>query len=205
MTKRSTIAVSLAATLIGGGLLHAQPGDAPSTDEPRGPDAVLLGEKAVELPPREMAQRASEMIREMEKHHRGVLGLQATAKQAKDVIKLNCVNENLLAVKQLLNIAEAAENELDEAIIQGDRDAQTHQFSQITLTYERSTTARNEAQACIGEELHFVGKNDVEVNGPAIRFDPTDDPDLGNPSGEDPFSPAVTLEDPAFASPFMPN
>ena len=113
-------------------------------------------------------------------------------------------NENLLAVKQLLNIADAAENELDEAIARGDRAEQVHQFGQITIASEKSAGARDEAQACIGEELHFVGKNDLTVDGPAIRNDPTDDGDLGEPGGEDPFDTAVTLEDPAFASPFMP-
>lgn len=217
-----TVAIGAA---FGGGILYAQPGGdtkpadptatppapaptpapapAPAGDKEL-PDLTLPGEKKVDLSPREMSTRADELIKEMEATHRSVLEMQAAAKQAKDVIKLNCVNENLLAVKQLLNIADAAENELDEAIARGDRAEQVHQFGQITIASEKSAGARDEAQACIGEELHFVGKNDLTVDGPAIRNDPTDDGDLGEPGGEDPFDTAVTLEDPAFASPFMP-
>ena len=199
-----TVAVGAA---FGGSLLYAQPGGDTKPAEPAPadlPDVTLPGEKKVDLSPREMSTRADELIKTMESTHRAVLELQAAAKQAKDVIKLNCVNENLLAVKQLLNIADAAENDLDEAIARGDRSEQVHQFGQITIASEKSAGARDEAQACIGEELHFVGKNDITVTGPAIRNDPTDDGDLGQPSGEDPFDVAVPLEDPAFASPFMP-
>ena len=206
-----TVAIGAA---FGGGILSAQPGGDPAAPPPAPapapapakelPDVTLPGEKKVDLSPREMSTRADDLIKEMELTHRAVLEMQASAKQAKDVIKLNCVNENLLAVKQLLNIADAAENELDEAIARSDRSEQVHQFGQITIASEKSQAARNEAQACIGEELHFVGKNDITVTGPAIRNDPTDDGDLGQPGGQDPFDYVVPLEEPAFASPFMP-
>ncbi len=211
-----TVAIGAA---FGVGALYAQPGGDTKPADPTaapapaptpapapapGSDVTLPGEKKVDLSPREMSTKADELIKEMEATHRSVLEMQAAAKQAKDVIKLNCVNENLLAVKQLLNIADAAENELDEAIARGDRGEQVHQFGQITIASEKSAGARDEAQGCIGEELHFVGKNDLTVDGPAVRNDPTDDGDLGQPSGEDPFDMAVPLEDPAFASPFQP-
>ena len=208
MAQRKLRIALLTATLaaaLGGGILYAQPAEpapAPPADAPA--DVTVPGEKNVDLAPRNMSAKANELIRGMETTHRAVLEMQAAAKQAKDVIKLNCVNENLLAVKQLLNIADAAQNELDEAIARGERSEQVHQFGQITIASEKSNAARDEAQGCIGEELHFVGKNDVTVTGPAIRNDPTDDGDLGQPSGEDPFGVVVTLEDPAFASPFMP-
>ncbi len=200
-----TVAIGAA---FGGGILSAQPGGDPAAPAPAPtkelPDVTLPGEKKVDLSPREMSTRADDLIKEMEATHRAVLEMQAAAKQAKDVIKLNCVNENLLAVKQLLNIADAAENELDEASARSDRSEQVHQFGQITIASEKSQAARNEAQACIGEELHFVGKNDITVTGPGIRNDPTDDGDLGQPGGQDPFDYVVPLEEPAFASPFMP-
>ena len=125
------------------------------------------------------------------------------AKQAKDVIKLNCVNENLLAVKQLLNIADEAKTNLTEAKIRGDRSELVHQYSQITIADEKAKQAHDEATACVGEELHFVGKNDLEVDGPAVRHDPTDDGDNGQVLGEDPYT--ASLEDPGYASPFAPN
>jgi len=232
MRQRTLLAAILAAGLTGGGILYAQPaatppgGTTPTTAAPVPtapvptaptpappaapipgdgadlPDISLPGEKQVTLSPQEMSDTADQLIKTMEGNHRATLGLQASAKQAKDVIKLNCVNENLLAVKQLLNIADAAKTDLTEAKIRGDRSEQVHQFSQITIAAEKSKAARDEASACIGEELHFVGKNDLEVDGPAVRNDPTDDLDNGEAGGEDPFT--APLEAPAYASPFAP-
>jgi len=151
-----------------------------------------------------MATKTEDLIAEMEGFHKAVLGDQSQAKQSKDVIKLNCVNENLLAVKQLLNIAEAAKNELQEAIARDDKDEQRHQFGQITIAHEKASTARTEALNCIGEELHFIGKNDLQVDGPDVKHDPTDDGDVGQASGDDVFADDVGLEDPGYASPFAP-
>lgn len=201
MRNRIASLIAASALFLGAGYLYAQPGDAPKDL----PDLTLPGEKKVDLSPREMATRAETLIKEMEGFHRSVLEDQAQAKKSKDVIKLNCVNESLLAVKQLLNIAEAAENELAEAIAGGQRDEQIHQFGQITIAHEKASTARTEAQNCIGEDLHFIGKNDVTVTGPVIKYDPTDDGDVGQSDGEDPFNQSVGLEDPAYASPFAPQ
>ncbi|MBE7450850.1 MAG: hypothetical protein HS111_18740 [Kofleriaceae bacterium] len=206
---RNRIVAALAASaLLGVGYLSAQPGDAPQ-DPPEAPtrdiaDVSVPGEKKVDLSPREMTARGETMIKEMEGFHTGVLAAQAQAKKAKDVIKLNCVNESLLAVKQLLNIAEAAQTELKEAIAGGLREEQIHEYGKITIAHERASAARTESQNCIGEDLHFVGKNDVTVDGPAIPHDPTKDGDLGQDDGEDPFDDDVDLEDPAYASPFAP-
>jgi hypothetical protein len=188
-TKR-VIAAVIAAGLLGGGLLYAQPQD----DEPADTSVTAAGETKADLSPREMATETKRLLTEMEAMHKRVLELQGAARQAKDVIKLNCVNEKLLAVKQLLNIAEAAETDLTEAISAGDRGAQVHQYSQVKLAHERAGSERDEAVGCIGEEIIFVGPTKVDVDGPAMPDDPTDDPD--------PFFADVVIERPAFATPF---
>lgn len=203
---RNGLSVALMIAVLGGaGFLYAQPAPEPGEPARDIADVTVPGSKTVDLSPREMANRADELIKEMEGFHRAVLNNQAEAKKSKDVIKLNCVNENLLAVKQLLNLAEAAENELDEAIANGLRDEQVHEFGKVTIAHEKASSARAEALNCIGEELHFLGKNDVQVDGPAVKHDPTDDGDVGQPDGEDPFDQGVGLEDPAYASPFSPR
>lgn len=206
------VSVIAASVLLGGGYLYAQPGGTPPPAPAPEPaperdiaDVTVEGDTKAQLSPREMGDRADVLIKEMEGFHRGVLEDQTQAKTIKDVIKLNCVNENLLAVKQLLNLADAAENELDTAIAAGQRDEQVHQYGKITIAHDKAHVARNESKNCIGEELHFVGKNDVTVDGPVIRNDPTDDGDVGQPSGDDPFGDDVELEDPAYATPFAPE
>lgn len=212
MRARTIVATVVATVFAGGGMLYAQPGATPDPGTGSGsgaptpadaPDVSLPTEKDVKLSAQEMDENAAKLIAEMEAIHRHTLELKASATQSKDVIKLNCVNENLLAVKQLLNIADEAKTNFTGAKIEGDRGEQVHQYGQITIASEKAKEAGNEAQACIGEELHFVGKNDVTVDGPAIPHDPTKDGDVAVGSGEDPFQ--TQLEDPAYASPFAPQ
>jgi hypothetical protein len=174
----------------GGGLLNAQPADGNDL-----PDVSVTGQSSANLSPREMATETKRLLGEMEGYHVRVLQLQGSARKAKDVIKLNCVNEKLLAVKQLLNIAEVAQNDLTEAIAGGDRDGSVHQYSQVKLAHERATAERDEAEGCIGEEIIFIGPTQVDVSGPPMPDDPTDD-------GDDWFTGATTdLEAGAYATP----
>ena len=189
----ATIVASLAA---GSGYLAAQPGDAKKPADPPLPDVTLQGDKSASVSPREMSEQSGKLIAEMDTYHLRVLELQKAARKAKDVIKLNCVNEKLLAVKQLMNIADVAKTDLTEAIAADDRDGQVATFGQVTLAHERATSERDEAEGCIGEELIFVGPTQVEVDGPTIPDDPTDDP-------EDPFA-TNELEDVEHANDATP-
>ena len=177
MRTSHQVVAAFAIAALGIGTLYAQP---KPPQAPPLPDVTATGETRANLSPREMASETKKLLSEMEGFHIRVLQLQSAARKAKDVIKLNCVNEKLLAVKQLLNIGEVAENDLTEAIAGGDRDAQVHQYSQVRLAHERATSERDEAEGCIGEEIVFVGPTAVDVDGPAMPDDPTDDP-------EDPF------------------
>ena len=191
---RTVLAALLCAGLAGGGYLYAQTPPAGGGDDDL-PDVTASGEVAADLSAREMATETKKLLADMEAMHLRVLELQGAARKAKDVIKLNCVNEKLLAVKQLLNIAESAENDLTEAIAAGDRDSQVHQYGQVKLAHERATAERDNAEGCIGEEIIFVGPTEVTTDGPDMPDDPTDDPD--------PFSDVdVDLERPAHASPW---
>ena len=180
------------AMFVGASYLHAQP-----ADEPAAPDEEVSVpmEKEAQLSPKEMTKKSSELIEEMKTMLKRVLTLQQTARKQKDIIKLNCVNDKLLQLKQLLNIAEAAVNNLTEAITLKNEPDRYHQYGQITISHEKAGVARDEAEACIGEELIFIGPTAVEVDGPDVVDDPTAD----DPFDFDPGD----LEPPAYASPFF--
>ncbi len=192
---RAILAGILVVGLAGGGFLYAQPGDNKDNTGDDLPDVVAPSEAEAKLTPREMATEGDKMIGEMQGMHRRVLELQGSARKAKDVIKLNCVNERLLAVKKLTNIAEASRNDLTEAISAGDAAGSRHQYTKIKQTHERSTSERDGAEGCIGEEIIFIGPTKITVDGPAIPDDPTDD-------GDDWFTGStVDLEAAAYATP----
>ena len=194
MRKSYLAAALLVGAVVGVGTLAAQPDGGQDL-----PDVTAAGETQADLSPREMAVETQRLIEEMEAMHVRVLQLQAAARKAKDVIKLNCVNEKLLAVKQLLNIADSAENDLTEAIAGGDRAAQVHNYGQVKLAHDRVVAERDEAEGCIGEEIIFVGPTEIDVDGPDVTDDPTDDDDL-----DDPFEPVdeFDVERPNTASPW---
>jgi hypothetical protein len=187
-TKR-LLAGLVAIGLASGGYLYAQPtGGTPSAD------VTASGETKADLSPREMQTESKKLLTDMETIHVRVLALQTAARKAKDVIKLNCVNEKLLAVKQLLNIGDQAENDLTEAISASDRDAEVHQYSQVKLADERAVAERDEAEGCIGEEIVFIGPTQVTTSGPPIPDDPT--------HGPSPFDAPLDIEHVDMASPW---
>jgi hypothetical protein len=181
---------ALASLAIGGTYLQAQ--NAGDDDGEAEVTAPVI--KAVNLTPAEMKAESKEHIEGMQEVLVRVVELQQVARKQKDVIKLNCVNDKLLQIKQLLNIAESGQTDLIESIAQQDPDGTVHQYSQITIAKEKTDGLRGEAEGCIGEELVFLGPTEVEVDDPGLPDDPT---------APDDFNWDDILEPPAYASPFL--
>jgi hypothetical protein len=152
-------------------------------------------EERVSLSPDQMMEKANQYIDDMNTMHKRMLALQGAARKQKDIIKLNCVNDKLLQLKQLLKIADGARNALTEAITLEKEDERYHQYEQVELAHEKAVALRDEAEACIGEELVFLGPTEVDVDEPGVSDDPT---------GDDPFDYTdPDIERPGYASPFL--
>jgi hypothetical protein len=171
------------------GTLYAQ--TAPSGGGADEPDTSVPMTKETQLSPGEMTARAKVLQGEMEANFKYITDLKIRARKQKDVIKLNCINDKFLQIKALMNIAEGAQMNLEVAIMGRDDEARFHEFSKVTISAEKVQALRNEAEACIGEELTYVGPLDVEVDAPEIPDDPT---------ATDPFGEGI--EPPAYESPF---
>ncbi|MCG8420912.1 MAG: hypothetical protein MJE77_23575 [Proteobacteria bacterium] len=168
--------------------------DAPAQNALPDSDVILPMEKRAELAPREMLARSDQLIVEMKRMLDRVIAIQQVARKQKDVIRLNCVNDRLIQVKKLLNIAEAARTELVEAIAGNDDRDRYHQFSKVTIAYENISVLRDEAEACVGEELMFVGPTRRDVEKPPILDDPTLEEPFDYTTGDE-------LQRPEFATP----
>ncbi len=180
--RKALIVATLGSLAIGGSLLRAQ------TAEDGAPEVPAPIQKESALTPAEMQAKSmqEDLVR--------IVELQQVARKQKDVIKLNCVNDKLLQVKKLLNIAEGGRTDMVESIAQQDSDSTQHHFSQITITKEKTDGLRSEAEGCIGEELVFLGPTEITVDDPGLADDPT---------AEDPFNWDDVIEPPAYASPFL--
>ncbi len=105
-----------------------------------------------------------------------VLGHLEEARDERDVVKLNCVNEKLTAIKGLLAISEQADVTLQEALARRDNEAASHEYEKITIASRKVEQLYAESEACIGELAVYSGDTAVEVvveNVP--KTDPTQD------------------------------
>lgn len=117
---------------------------------------------------------------------RHILHLQQIARQAKDVIKLNCVNDKLVQVKPILNLLDEQSLEVDSSS-DGERGLV---FDKVTGAAESVHRLREEADQCIGEPVTIGSESSNSFTGPTAP----DDPSKGFTGKE--------IEPPGYASPF---
>lgn len=164
----------IGATLIVGLALSAGALYADDDTTKKEPDTTLSGGKKVaRLKPAEMKQEARKTIGKMQDTLKHAVQRQQAARAQKDVIKLNCVNNKLLQIKQLMNIADRAFNDMIEAIEGSDMDTAHGKYVTIVVSGDKVVTLRQETSGCIGAEITFLGPTKVDVTKPAIIDNPT--------------------------------
>lgn len=224
MSSRHILAVVVALAVAGGGVLWAQPG-APAADaqiqagsEPDGASEGGAGETApagaqAGMSPQEMMADAERLAGEIHGVRVEVLGLQAEAREDKDMVRLDCIDDKLAQLDELLAITDAARGDLAAAVAAGDRDRRAHHHELVTLARDKAAVVREEADACVGEEMRFPGDADVGMDDPGLddptRFAPFDladnpllDEAIDDPS-DAPWEEDVTIERPSYATPFI--
>jgi hypothetical protein len=120
-------------------------------------------ERAAKMADSEKLEQATLYLGEMKSVLTTVLALLKTAREEKDVIKVNCVNEKLTNVKGLIRISEQADITLQEAVAKGEKDTATHEFHKISISHQKIRILKTEAEQCVGELAFAVGKTTVEV------------------------------------------
>jgi hypothetical protein len=152
-----------------------------------------------------------------------VLNRAEQARNEKDVVKLNCVNEKLTQIKSLIGVAERADLALHESVASKDA-ASEAESSKIAIARTKVDRLRSEAEQCVGQLAFNVEEHTtVEVEQPSSLPNRgqglgvahrTDNPadgvtDIGFGVGTDApgawarsFSPPVIARPPA-ASPFQ--
>ena len=155
-------------------------------DTPLGTEPLSPGEH---VPGAELQMRAQQVREQMQTDVRYVMYLQAQARQQKDVIKLNCVNDKLIQIKAEMNIGDSANELLTVAIAQNTGDKRAA-FDQLTEVGNAVKELRQQASACLGEAELIKQESGGTFSHPAFPDDPTIIP----------FD--VYTEPPAYASPF---
>lgn len=185
--------LAISALTAGGVALYAQPAPGPMPAES---DADIPMSKEAQLSPDEMSSRAREHAAQSDGDLRRIEQLKAEARKKKDIIKLNCLNDKLLQAKQLLNIIDDATASLTAAISTGNEGDRYHRYTVITISVEKVRVVREEAEACVGEEISYLGPSEIDVDEPDLPDDPTDDGPWDSDQPGD-------IDEPGYASPFL--
>lgn len=175
---------------LGGGSLPAQE-LGPSAPQ----DVQLSLESASRMSGKQKLQNAEQLLGQMKDIIKRGFDALGTARSEKDLIKMNCVNEKLSSQKGLLKITEQAYIQLQDSVAQGDEPSSAHEFTKISIAFQKMRGLGIETEGCAGEALRYTGDTQLEV---AIDSNiPEDDPSI-QPEPE-----AILDEHPESSSPFL--
>ncbi len=158
-------------------------------------ESPKASEPEKKLSDREMLSKSQEYLKKMKNIYKEILSLLEEARKEKDVVKINCINENLTAIKALLKIAEQADVSLQEAVIKKDELVAQHEFEKVEIAYQKAKSLNQEANACAGKISMTPGETKVEVEEPKdiTERDPTEQPKVD----------ILVVERPPRASPYQ--
>ena len=166
MPRISRIALAFPLLVLGGGLVLAQD-PPPAEPEPPAVIDVPVRERAP-ISVADMQAQSVKIEAAMNDVQRRMVELQELARKEKDVIRLNCVNDKLAQLKQLLAIADQARSNLEEAISRNDEEGRYHEFGRLTIAQQQAEVLGSDAENCVGEDLTFLGPTQVSVDEPAL-------------------------------------
>ena len=136
-----------------------------------------IEDRPSDVPDKEKLVRSADAIARMREVLRETLSKLEEARNTKDVVKLNCVNEKLTQIKGLLRISEQADVGLQEAIAKLEVAAAEHEYTKVTIARQKVDQLRTEAEECIGQlAFRTDEQQQIEVQEPSYLpdYDPSD-------------------------------
>ena len=126
----------------------------PAQEKDAVPDAVML-------------RLSTQYISEMREILKASLHKLEEARNSRDVVTLNYVNEKLTQIKGLLRISEQSDIDLQEAIARRDHLAASHAFEKISIAHRKVVQLRDESDQFVGQLAFRTDQNlSVEVELP---------------------------------------
>jgi hypothetical protein len=181
--------------IFGAATVFAQPAPAGDPGAADGSvDAKIPFGKGSQLTPQEQMTQAEAYVAKMKQTLEAVKKLAQKARAEKDIIKLNCVNDKLTQIDTHHKLGTQSRDELKIAASRRDDGTRNHEFSKLTIEYQKVIVLEQEAEACIGEDIAYIGATQVET-----EVDPNitkDDPTTPDPE------PVEPVELPPVESPF---
>ena len=153
----------------------------------------ILDEDIESLTPDQMRERGQSKLDAMSVTLDGTTELLERARtDERDILRINCINENLASIKGFVNVGEQSYESLLESADANDVEAVRHHYTLVSIAGQRVTGLGEQARVCAGEELRYADDSSLEVNI---------DPDIGNPD-EDFLDDEDILDRPPKVTPF---
>jgi hypothetical protein len=173
MHTRQLIALGI---LIGGVAIAqgaAQPEDKGTATPAAQPEK---GTEGSNLSDPEKIRRSAEAVAKMRGALKTVLVKLEEARNSKDVVKLNCVNEKLTQIKGLLRISEQSDIALQESVAKKESATAEHEYTKVSIAVVKVNQLSAEAEECIGQLAFRTDENattEVEEPDDLPKGDPT--------------------------------
>jgi len=124
--------------------------------------------------PQQMRAQVQAFLPQMDQSAQTVRRQLEQAREARDVVKVLCLNDKLNQIDVAIRAARDRVPVLTVALDQNDTDNSRHEFAVLQVLRDRVRTLVQESNQCIGEEAGFVGESKVIVSiDPGI---PSNDP-----------------------------
>lgn len=153
-------------------------------------------EKIEKIPPAEKREIAAKHVAESKQLMGAVTGVLKEAREKKDIIRINCVNQKLTRIKTLMRTVEMSELYLREALTKKDQKTADHSYRKISIDLKKIRSLKTEAEQCIGE-LAFAAEEkdvvDLKIDRDKV---PDDDPTITE-------FPETAIVRPPAASPYQ--
>ncbi len=176
------------ATLIAASIAAAQTPAQEATPAPR--FGLPHSEEEQNLSGPERVARSASHLERMRVVLKTVLKYLEEAREKRDVIKLNCVNEKLTAVKGLLKVSEQADVSMQEALARRDEETGRDEYEKISIARGKVDQLLSESEGCVGELSVYSGDTIVEMIGG----------DTGDIPSPPPVTPDVVVRPPAASN-----
>ena len=148
-----SVKLGLAFTLLASSVF-AQTSDTPAGKD----DAKMSFAKTSQLTLQEQERQVGNYNRKMKSVQVSVAGKAEEAKKDSDIIKLNCVADKKTKIDANVQVGQDVDKAFKTPTVRNDVGQRNFQFSKITIAHQNTVVLGSEANACIGEDLAYVGK-----------------------------------------------
>jgi len=138
----------------------------------RSPDTDPVVE-VEQVPDADKAGRSRELLDRMREVLAKVLKHLEEAREERDVIKLNCVNESSPPSRGSAHLR-AGDVSMQEALAPPQREVAQHEFEKLSIAATKCEQLLAESEACVGELSVYAGETqvEVEIEGEPPRISP---------------------------------